>query len=70
MISRQDDDVIFDWRLTCQHGEITTLMDGFNGVLQSDGYDGYARYAVHSPQVIRVACFAHARRKFNDALEM
>ena len=45
-------------------------MDGFNGVLQSDGYDGYARYAVHSPQVIRVACFAHARRKFNDALEM
>lgn len=44
-------------------------MDGFQGVLQSDGYDGYARYAANNPHVIRVACFAHARRKFNDALE-
>lgn len=68
-ISRPGDDVVFDWRLTRQHGEITTLLDGFTGVLQSDGYDGYARYAANNPQVIRVACFAHARRRFNDALE-
>lgn len=68
-ISRPDDDVVFDWRLTRQHGEITSLLDGFQGVLQSDGYEGYARYAERNPGVIRVACFAHARRKFNDALE-
>jgi transposase len=68
-ISRPDDDVVFDWRLTRQHGEITSLLDGFQGVLQSDGYEGYARYAEKNPGVIRVACFAHARRKFNDALE-
>lgn len=68
-ISRPGDDVVFDWRLTRQHGEITTLLDGFKGVLQSDGYEGYARYAEKNPGVIRVACFAHARRKFNDALE-
>ena len=69
-ISRPDDDVVFDWRLTRQHGEITSLLDGFQGVLQSDGYEGYARYAERNPGVIRVACFAHARRKFNDALEV
>jgi transposase len=68
-ISRPDDDVVFDWRLTRQYGEITTLLDGFQGVLQSDGYEGYARYAAKNPGVIRVACFAHARRKFNEALE-
>lgn len=68
-ISRPDDDVVFDWRLTRQHGEITSLLDGFQGVLQSDGYEGYARYAEKNPGVIRVACFAHARRKFNEALE-
>jgi hypothetical protein len=44
-------------------------LDGFQGVLQSDGYEGYARYAEQNPGVIRVACFAHARRKFNEALE-
>lgn len=69
-ISRPDDDVVFDWRLTRQHGEITTLLDGFQGVLQSDGYEGYARYAEKNPGVIRVACFAHARRKFTEALEL
>jgi transposase len=68
-ISRPDDDVVFDWRLTRQHGEITTLLDGFKGVLQSDGYEGYQRYAEKNPGVIRVACFAHARRKFNEALD-
>lgn len=68
-ISRPDDDVVFDWRLTRQHGEITSLLNGFQGVLQSDGYEGYARYAERNPGVIRVACFAHARRKFNEALE-
>jgi transposase len=42
-ISRPGDDVVFDWRLTRQHGEITTLWDGFQGVLHTDGYEGVRR---------------------------
>lgn len=45
------------------------MLDGFQGVLQSDGYEGCARYAEQNSGVIRLTCFAHGRGKFNDALE-
>lgn len=37
---------------------------GFSGYLQTDGYSGYNNVS----NVIRVGCFAHARRKFDEAL--
>jgi transposase len=67
-ISRPGGDVVFEWRLTRNHEEVCPLLDGFRGVLQCDGYAGYASYAKEHPEVSRVACFAHARRKFCDAL--
>jgi transposase len=67
VISRPGDDVVFDWRLSRRHGELTSLIDGFTGILQSDGYGAYAAYAQAHPGVVWVGCWAHARRKFFEA---
>jgi transposase len=43
------------------------LLDGFEGYLQTDGYKGYDGFD-ESIGIIHVGCFAHARRKFDEAL--
>lgn len=44
------------------------LLEGYEGYLQTDGYSGYDPVGAQ-PDVIQVGCFAHARRKFNDAIK-
>jgi len=44
------------------------LFEGFAGVLQTDGYEGYTAVG-QRPGVVHVGCFAHARRKFDEALK-
>jgi transposase len=67
VISRPRDDVVFDWRLSRRHGELTSLIDGFAGILQSDAWGAYESYARNHPEVTWVGCWAHARRKFFEA---
>ncbi len=43
------------------------LLDGFEGYLQTDGYKGYDGFD-ESSGIVHVGCFAHARRKFDEAL--
>jgi transposase len=43
------------------------LLDGFEGYLQTDGYKGYDGFD-ESIGIVHVGCFAHARRKFDEAL--
>lgn len=43
------------------------LLRGFGGFLQTDGYEGYAAIG-REPGVVHVGCWAHARRKFDEAL--
>jgi len=43
VISRPGEDVVFDWRLSRRHGELTSLIEGFRGILQSDGYGAVRR---------------------------
>jgi hypothetical protein len=65
VISAPGGDVVFDWRLSRRHGELTTLLtDNYVGLLQSDGYEAYASYARTHPAVAWVGCWAHARRRF------
>lgn len=61
--------MVFDWRLSRRHGELTSLVKGFRGVLQSDGYGAYPNHARHHEPVTRVACWAHATRYFVEAME-
>ena len=67
VISRPQDDVVFDWRLSRRHGELTTLIEGFGGILQSDMYGAYESYAAQHPEITWVGCWAHVRRKFFEA---
>jgi transposase len=67
VISRPGADVVFDWRLSRRHGELTSLLDGFKGVLQSDAYSGYRSYVRLHEGVAWVGCWAHARRRFFEA---
>ena len=67
VIGRPGSDVVFDWRLGRAHNEATSLLKGFTGVLQSDGYGAYESFAKENEQVVRVACWAHTRRKFVEA---
>lgn len=41
----------------------------FSGYLQTDGYEAYEKLALSRSDVVHVACWAHARRKFEEALQ-
>jgi len=67
VLSRPGGNAVFDWRLSRRHGELTSLLAGFRGVLHSDGYEAYASFARANPAVIWAGCWAHARRQFHEA---
>ncbi len=45
------------------------LLEGFEGYLQTDGYEGYTAIG-STGGIIHVGCWAHARRKFDEALSV
>lgn len=57
--------ILFDYQTTRAGKHPCRFLTGFGGYLHVDGYAGY-----HGLQdVTLVGCWAHARRKFNDALK-
>ena len=69
VVSRPGADVVFVWRNSRRHGELPGVIgDQFKGVLHSDAYEAYIRYAETHTDVKWLACFVHARRKWVDAL--
>lgn len=62
VIGKPGSDVVFDWRLTRRKEEAKSLLKGFGGVLQCDGYAAY-----NNVNTTRIACWAHVRRKFIEA---
>ncbi len=44
------------------------LLEGFEGYLQTDGYDAYNAVVVKN-RLLHLGCMAHVRRKFMDALK-
>jgi transposase len=60
--------VLYDYGPGRGAGVPKRLLAGFTGYLQTDGYDGYnAVVAVNG--LTHVACMAHARRKFSEAVK-
>ena len=69
--SRPGGDVFFDWHAS-RAGECldAVVPVDFQGTVQCDGYAAYDRLAARPGQAIKLAnCWAHVRRKFNEALE-
>ena len=58
--------VLYEYRPTRKAEHAEAFLQGFNGWLHADGYQGYHKL----PGNIRVVgCWAHARRKFDEALQ-
>jgi len=57
---------VFDFTRTRKRDGPQKFLDGYSGYLQADAYTGYdSIYA--GDQVREVACWAHARRKYDEA---
>lgn len=59
--------VLFDYREGRGGEGPQEILQGFQGYLQTDGYAGYDVFAAQQG-ITLIHCMAHARRKFNDAL--
>ena len=59
--------VLYEYKPNRKPENVENFLKGFTGWLHADGYQGYHRL----PEQIRVVgCFAHARRKFDEALQV
>ena len=63
--SRPGGSVVFDFQLGRGREGPRKFLNGFNGILQTDGYAAYDK--VGGPQVVHGACWSHSRRKFYEA---
>lgn len=57
--------ILYDYQKTRAGEHPKAFLAGFRGFLHVDGYAGYNQL---KPEVTLVGCFAHARRKFDEAL--
>lgn len=60
--------VLFDYSPTRAGTVPISLLDDFSGYLVTDDYAGYNAVCTENG-ITRIACWAHARRKFTDALK-
>ncbi|TMZ70025.1 IS66 family transposase [Klebsiella pneumoniae] len=60
--------VLFDYSPTRGGIAAVPMLGNFKGYLQTDGYAVYQKYA-KKKEVIHLACWAHARREFERALD-
>jgi len=63
-----DGTVLFDYSPTRGDKAVWPMLDSFRGYLQTDGYAVYEKYG-RKKEVIHLACWAHARREFERALD-
>jgi hypothetical protein len=67
-LSRPGGDVVFCWRMSRRHEELPPLLEGYRGLLHSDGYEAYPQFVAKASGVTWLSCWAHARRKSTEAL--
>lgn len=60
--------VLFDYRKGRGREGPEELLKDYRGTLQADGYSAYESFE-HKSQITLLACMAHARRKFDEALK-
>lgn len=60
--------ILFHYAKNRSGSNAEELLYDYHGVLQVDGYDGYAQ-VIKNNNIVRLGCWAHARRKFHDAFK-
>ena len=66
--SRPGGSAVFDFRLGRGRAGPREFLGRFEGILQTDGYIAYEQ--VGGPKMVHVCCWAHARRKFHEAVKL
>jgi len=66
--SRPGGPVVFDFRMGREREGPKLFLGNFEGILQSDGYGAYDH--IGGAGIVHSACWAHARRKFFDAVKL
>lgn len=61
--------VLYQYSRTRSSSFVSTFLDSYSGFLQTDGYDGYNAIG-EKDGIVHVGCWAHARRKFVEALKI
>jgi len=61
-------ETVFDFCLGRGREGPKKFLDKWEGILQTDGYQAYE--GVGGPKMVHVGCWAHARRKFVDAVKL
>ncbi len=62
-----DNLILFDYQKGRDQSGPKEMLQGFFGILQTDGYVVYESLFANHPHILLVYCMAHARRKFVDA---
>jgi transposase/uncharacterized coiled-coil protein SlyX len=60
--------ILFDYDPSRSGAVPLRLLEGFTGFLQCDGYEGYGAIGKRE-DIVLVGCWAHARRKFDEAIK-
>jgi transposase len=68
-ISSPGQSVVFDWRKSRKHEEVTRSLKGFEGRMQADAYQAYVTFEQENALVTLIGCMAHMRRKFTDCVK-
>ncbi len=69
-VSPQVDGIVYDFTEDRNTDSLADVLRGFEaGVLVGDGYAGYESLAGKRPGIINAGCWAHALRKFRDAID-
>ena len=60
--------VIYEYHPTRASKHVYPFIEGFKGYLQTDGLSVYKTALKGNDKITHVSCFAHARRKFHEAI--
>jgi len=58
--------VLYEYQPSRKHGHPKAFLERFKGYLHADGYEGYHKLPGN---IVIVGCWAHMRRKFDEALK-
>ena len=65
----EDNLVVFQYDMGSRsHETARKLLRGYRGTIQTDGYGAYDQFE-NDPRIQVIGCWAHARRKWSDALD-
>lgn len=61
--------VLYEYQKTRNHEHPLNFLEGFHGYLVCDGFPGYKTMSRKTEGILIAECWAHARRKFSDAVK-